>query len=169
MNRSIRLLLGVAAVAAAVVLVWNLRPTEEKRIRKAIAGMASDATFTGREGNIAKLAKIESLAGRFTEDAEIHVDKVLPLESGLRGRESIRQVLGAGMAYLKAVRVQVHDLTVEVVDDTHARARLTASAQGGGQHDFSAQDFELGMEKRQGRWLVGRVEAVLGYRKPLIQ
>jgi hypothetical protein len=169
MNRSIRLLL-VAAVAAAVgCLVWNYWPTEEKRVRKAIVGMAADATFTGKEGNFAKLAKIESLAGRFTEDADIRVDQVVPIDPGLHGRESIRQVLGAGLPFLGSVRVQVHDLRVEMIDDTSAKAVLTASAQAGGQKDLSAQEFELRMVKQKGRWLVGRVEAILGYRKPVIQ
>ena len=44
MKRSIRLLLAAAVVAAAVGLAWHFRPSEENRIRKAIGGMAADAT-----------------------------------------------------------------------------------------------------------------------------
>jgi len=169
LNRSIRWLLVAAVVAAVGGLAWNFRPTEEKRIRKAIGGLAADATFSGREGNFAKIAKIESLAGRFTEDADIRIDQVVPIDAGLHGRESIRQVLGAGMPLLGSIKVQVHDLRVEMLDELTAKAVLTASAQAGGQRDIAAQEFELRMVKQRGRWLVGRVEAILGYRRPVIQ
>ncbi len=169
MNRSIRLLVAATVVAAAVGLAWHFWPSEENRIRKAIGGMAADATFSGKEGNFAKMAKIESLAGHFTEDADIRVDKVVDLDSGLHGRESIRQVLTAGMPFIGALKVQVHDVTVEIVDETHAKALMVASAQGGGQKDIAAQEFQLKMVKEKGKWLVGAVEAVLGYRKPVIQ
>ena len=170
MNRISRRLMIVVVLAGLAGLVWRLWPNEETKIRQTIQGMAADATFTGHEGNFAKLAKIQSLSGRFAEDAEFHVDQIIPIEAALKGRESIRQVLTAGAPYLGAVTVQIHDLQVQLADGVTATALLTASAKTTGQKgEFNAQEFELKMVKREGRWLVGRVEAVLGYRKPVIQ
>jgi hypothetical protein len=163
--------LGFAVLAALIGYgAWAAWPTEEKRIRKAILGMADDATFTGREGNFAKLAKVESLSGRFAVDADIRVEQVVNIDAGLHGRESIRQVLTAGLPLIGSMSVEVHDLQVEVGDEPTAKAKLTASAKaGGGKGDLSAQEFELDLTKVEGKWLIRRLEAVLGYRKPVIQ
>ncbi len=170
MSRSSRWLMIGVVLAGLAGIAWRLWPNDERKIRQTILGMAADATFTGHEGNFAKLGKIGSIAGRFAEDAEVHLEQVLPLDGPLKGRETIRQMLTAGAPYMGAVTVQVYDLQVQLVDDVSATALLTASAKTTGKKgEFDAQEFELRMVKREGRWLVGRVEAVLGYRKPNIQ
>jgi hypothetical protein len=166
MNRSIRWLLVLLVVAGAGFGIWYNLPSEEKRIRKTIEGMARDATFTGGEGNLSRLAKVESLSSRFAVDAELHVDQVLPVESALSGRDAIKGLMMAAAPHLGAVDVQVHDVRVTLGGEGEARVSMTASAKTGGKRgDFTAQEFELKMVRVEGKWLVRRLEAVAGFRK----
>lgn len=165
-NRWIGLVL-MMGMAAWFVLS---RPSEETRVRRVIEGMARDASFNGREGNLSKIAKIESISAAFTEDAELHVEQVVPLESSVQGREAIRGMLMAGAPFVGAVDVKVHDVQVTLGAEGEARAVLTASVRtGGGKGEFNAQEFEFRMARIEGRWRVRRIEAVLGFRRPKIR
>ena len=165
MNRTIRWVgLGLAMVGVAFA-VWYFRPTEEKRIRKVIGGLARDATFTGSEGNISRLAKIQSLGSRLTVDVELHLDQVLPIDSAVTGRDAIQSLLMTA-PHVGAVEVQVHDVGVTLTSDTEARVSMTASAKTGGRKgDFNAQEFDIRMVKQEGTWRIRRVEAVAGFRR----
>lgn len=166
MNTLLRWLAGIAVVLGIVGVVWITRPSEERRIRKVITGMAANASFSGGEGNISRLAKIEGLGNAFAVDAEIHVDQVLPIDSALSGRDAIKGLLMAAAPQAGAVEVKVHDLGVTVTSDSEARVSMTASAKTGGrQGEFTAQEFDIQMVKVEGRWLVRRVDAVAGFRK----
>jgi hypothetical protein len=166
MNQGVRWLLVVLGVVGLGYLGWLNRPTDERRIRKVIEGMAGDATFTGGEGNISRIAKIESLGNRFAVDAELHVDPVLPIESAVTGRDAIKGLLMMGTPQLGSVEVKVHDVQVTVTGDTEARVSMTASAKFGGKRgDFTAQEFDIRMVKTEGKWLVRRVDVVAGFRR----
>ena len=167
MKRLLPWLLGLALIGGW--LVWG-RTTEEDRVRRVIQGMARDASFTGSEGNIARLAKVESLAAAFTPDAELHVDQVVPIESAVTGRDVIKGMLLASLPAIRAVRVEVHDVQVTLESDDAARAVLTASARaGGGKGEFNAQEFEFRLARVEGQWRVRRIETVLGFRQPVIR
>lgn len=167
MNRTIRWLGLALAMVGVAFAVWYFRPTEEKRIRKVISGLAQDATFTGSEGNLSRLAKIQSLGSRLSADVELHVDQVLPIESALTGRDAILSLLMAAAPQVGAVEVQVHDVGVSLTSDTEARVSMTASAKTGGRKgEFNAQEFDIRMVKLEGTWRIRRVEAVAGFRRP---
>jgi hypothetical protein len=157
-------------VAGVALGAWRMWPSEEKRVRRVIEGLAKDASFTSGEGNISRISKVNSIAERFTVDAELHVDQVVPVDAALRGRDTIQGLLMAAVPLMGAVQVDVHDLQVTMGEEGTASAILTASAKTGGKRaDFNAQEFELRLRKVEGVWLIARVEAVLGYRKPRIQ
>jgi hypothetical protein len=160
-------MLALALVAAWVT--WG-RATEEDRVRRVIEGMARDASFTGKEGNLSRIAKVESITAAFTPDAELHIDQVVPVESAITGREVIKGMLLAGLPSVRAIRVQVHDVKVTIEDEDKARAVLTASASAGGSKgEFNAQEFEFRLVRVEGAWRVRRIEAVLGFRRPVIR
>ena len=165
-----RLVPWLAAVAIALAWLTLSRPTDEDRVRRVIEGMARDASFTGHEGNLARIAKVESITSAFTEDAELHLDQVLPIEASLSGREAIKGMLMAGAPQVRSVEVKVHDVQVTLEDDDKARAILTASARNGGSKgEFNAQEFEFRLVRREGSWRVRRIDAVLGFRRPEIR
>lgn len=169
MRRPLPWILAAAVAAAAAWLAWG-RTTEEDRVRHVIESMARDASFKGNEGNIARMAKVQAIAKAFTEDAELHIDQVVPVESSIAGREVIQGMLLAGMPHVRSVEVKVHDVQVTLEDDGKARAILTASARTGGtQGEFNAQEFEFRLVLQEGQWRVRRIEAVLGYRRPVIR
>lgn len=161
---------GIVLVVLMAAGAWRFWPSEEKRVRRVIVGLAEDASFTAGEGNISRIAKVNAIANRFTTDAELHVDQVVRVETALRGRDTIQGLLMAAAPLMGAVQVEVHDVQVTLGGDDTAQVIMTASAKTGGrQGDFNAQEFELQMRKVEGVWLIARVEAVLGYRKPQIQ
>jgi len=165
-NRSIRWLLVALVLAGVAFAFWYFRPTEEKRIRKVIGGLAKDATFTGSEGNIARIAKIQSIGSRLTVDVELHVDQVLPIESALTGRDALQSLLMAAAPHVGAVEIQVHDVGVTLTSDTEAQVSMTASAKTGGRKgEFTAQEFDIRLLKQEGAWRIRRVEAVAGFRR----
>lgn len=166
MNPTIRWGATVAVIVGAALIAWRSMPSEEARVRKAVEAMARAATFSGSEGNFAKLAKVETIASGFHPDAEIHVDQVLPIDAALRGRDAIKSVLMAGAPQVGSVTVDVHDVQVVLGGPGEAQVSLTASAKtGGARGDFTAQEFDLRMEKVEGKWLVRRLEAVAGFRR----
>ena len=167
MRRLLPWVVALGMVAAG--LAW-FRTTDEARVRRVIEGMARNASFTGNEGTFARVAKIESIASAFTEDAEIHIDQVVPVESSLAGRETIKGLLLAGLQQVRSLDVKVHDVQVTLGDADTARAVLTASARAGGSKgEFNAQEFEFRLVRREGSWRVRRIEAVLGFRRPEIR
>lgn len=162
---------GLILVGLVAVGAWRWWPNEEKRVRRVIEGLAQDASFSAGEGNISRMAKVNAISNRFTTDAELHVDQVLRLDWAVRGRDTIKGMLMAAPPLKGAVQVDVHDVQVTLGGDDTAQVIMTASAKTGGRlgGDFNAQEFELRMRKVEGVWLIARVEAVLGYRKPQIQ
>lgn len=165
-----RLAPWLATVAVALAWLAFSRPTDEDRVRRVIEGMARDASFSGNEGNLARIAKVESIASAFTDDAELHIDQVLPIESSISGRDAIKGMLLAGAPQVRSVEVKVHDVQVTLEDDIKARAVLTASARtGGAKGEFTAQEFEFRLVRVEGQWRVRRIDAVLGFRRPEIR
>jgi len=166
MNRSIRWLGVALALAGVAFAVGYFRPTEEKRIRKVIGGLAQDATFTGSEGNIARIAKIQSIGSRLTVDVELHLEQVLPIEFAVTGRDAIQSLLMTGAPQLGSIEVQVHDVGVTLTSETEAQVSMTASAKTGGRKgEFTAQEFDIRLVKQEGVWRIRRVEAVAGFRR----
>ena len=145
---------------AFLTIRWMV-PSEEERIVRLIRDIAERASFTGREGNIARLAAADALAGSFTRDAEIRIDAVVPAVGPLIGRDAIQQVALAARRGTGGVRVSILGAVAEVDSPGAGRVRFTASADtGGGDGTFDAQDFEARVRKEDGKWRVERVEAI---------
>jgi hypothetical protein len=161
MRRGLKWLLILALLGACGWAVWAMRPNEARRIRETIRQLAKDASFSPNDGNIARLAKVEGLLSRLTEDAELLMDGVGFPARSLSGRDEMREVALATRGLPEGLAVEVYDVVVTLDGDpTEARAALTVTARSGSSELIAAQEFELGLVKRDGRWLVRRIEPV---------
>ena len=163
----IRLAVVTTALVAGLAVVRWMMPTDEQRIVRLVEEIAERASFTGREGNIARIAAVEALASRFTSDAEIRIDAVVPAVGPLVGRGAIQQVALAASQGGGGIRVTVLGAVAETDGPDTGRVRFSASADtGGGDGAFQAQDFVARVRKVEGRWLVEQVDAIPLLRQP---
>ncbi len=157
MKWAFRLLLVIGIGWAA----WAMWPNESRKIRKVIEQLAADASFSPRDGNLAKLASIEAVSSRLTADAELQVDTAGFPARTLNGRDEIREVVAASRAVEGGIQIQLFDIVVTLgPGENEAKAALTASAKSGGTELIAAQEFVFQLRKRDGRWLVHRIQAV---------
>ena len=161
--RRITGLLFLAALVGWAALRW---PTESRRITKLVEQLVQDGSFKPTEGNILRLAKVQSVTGRFTEDAVIRFESLGISEHEVVGRDAIRalMLLAQGLPTGLDLKVTDIDVTLGPLPD-EARVNLTASANSGKQEGFTAQEFLLQLVKREGKWLIRKVEAVKTLRR----
>ena len=161
--RRITGLLFLAAVAGLAVLWW---PTETRRITKLVEQLTADASFKPTEGNLLRLAKVQSVTGRFTEDAVIRFESLGISEREAVGREAIHAALLLAQTLPAGLDIKVTDIDVTLgPQPEEARVNLTAGANSGKQEGFAAQEFLLQLVKREGKWLIRNVEAVKTLRR----
>jgi hypothetical protein len=136
-------------------------PGPEQVIRKRLKDLARTASFTGKEGNFAKLASVQSLTSYCTPDVEITVDVPGHSRQTITGHGELLQVAGAARVYTGGFSVQFFDILVDVAPDKRsAVAELTARASVPREHDFYVQELKFTLKKMGGHWLVYRAETV---------
>jgi hypothetical protein len=161
--RRVFALLCVAGVAGLLALWW---PTEARRITKLVEQLAQDVSFRTTEGNLLRLAKVQSATGRFTEDAVILFETLGIPEREAVGRDAIHAALLIAQGLPGGLDIRLTDVDVTLgPQPDEARVNLTASASSGRMEGFTAQEFLLHLVKREGKWLIRRVEAVKTLRR----
>jgi len=154
----LRLLLKLLLAVAVLFVLWLVAPTDEKRVRKVLREMAADASFAPGDGNIARVARLESLLSRVASDAEIEVGSTTVPVSRLAGKDEIRQVALASHGLQDGLKVEVFDIEVTVEPGgLEATAALTASVKSGASELVTAQELEFLMVKQENRWRMRRV------------
>ena len=166
MSRGFRRVLGLALVAGAIGALMLWWPTETKRVTRLIEKFAADASFKASDGNFVRLAKLEAVSNRFTDDAQIRFESLgIPVQE-VSGREEVRQIVAAAHRVLGRLEVKVSDIIVTFGPQPGtARVDLTASMASGKQEGFTAQEFALQLVKREGKWLIQGAETVKTLRR----
>lgn len=161
--RRIFALLCMATVAGLLGLWW---PTDTRRITKLVEQLAQDVSFRTTEGNLLRLAKVQAVTGRFTEDAVIRFETLGIPEREAVGRDAIHAALLIAQSWPGGLDIRLTDVDVTLgPQPDEARVNLTASANSGRTEGFTAQEFLLQLVKREGKWLIRRVEAVKTLRR----
>jgi len=156
-----RLLLLLAAAALAWWLYGVFFPAPEKLIRQRLDKVAELASFTGKEGNLARVAAVTQLVDCFSSTVQVRVDSPAHAEHTLSGKDEIREALLAVRAGLRALDVQFRDPQITLNGDrTAAFVHLTAEARIGTDRELFVQELKLGLERLDGQWLVARLETV---------
>lgn len=140
---------------------WAAWPNDVRQIRQVIGQLAAAVSFSGRDGNIARLASIEATVALLTADAELQVDTAGFPARTLTGREEIREVVAMSRRAEEGIQVEVFDIVVTLgPGEGEATAALTASARSGATELVAAQEFEFRLRKVERRWRVQRIQAV---------
>jgi hypothetical protein len=156
-----RLVLAAALVALGVWLWFVLFPSPEKVIRKRLMGLAHTASFSSNEGNLARLAAAQNLAGFFATNVEININVPGRIQHNFLGRDEIKEAVLGARSTLGGLKVQFPDINITVVPDKQsAVADLTVEARVSGEQDLIVQEMKFTLQKTDGEWLVTRVETV---------
>ena len=155
--QSVVVLLLVALGAAA----WLWWPTETRRISRMFEELAADASFRPGEGNLVRLAKVQSLANRFTQNATVRFETLGVSEREVTGREDIRAIAALSQSLPQGLEVKIYDLDITLgTQPGTARVNLTATATSGKQEAFNAQEFLFQLVKHEGKWFIQSAETV---------
>lgn len=161
MKRAGRALALLAAVALAWWLHGILFPGPERMIRQRLDTVAEMASFTGREGYLARAAAVTRLVDSFSPTVQVRVDSPARAEHTFSGRDEIRQALLAARVEPGGLELKFHDMRITPGSDrATAFVHLTAVARIGAKRELFAQELKFGMERVEGKWLVARVETV---------
>lgn len=161
MKNILRLVLLAAAVAVGVWLWTIFFPSPEKIIRRRLAEVARNVSFTSGGNQMAELARAQKLAGFFSASLEVNIEAPRRLQYTFADRSEIMRAVAAAHESAGGLKVEFLDVSVEVGPDRQtAVADLTVRAQVAGDKDFSVQAMRFTFKKTDGEWLITRVETV---------
>jgi hypothetical protein len=161
MKLTVRLVV-VAALAALGYWLWAVCfPSPEAILHKRLTKVAELVSFTSKEGQIARVANVQQLAGYFSPEAEIQVDTPAQGRETVSGREELAQKVMGARQILGGLKVEFIDVNLTLAPDrTNATAELTGRAQVAGDRDAFVQELRFHFRKLDGEWLIVRVETV---------
>ncbi len=161
MKIAFRLVLFAALAALGVWLWFVLFPSPEKIIRQRLTELARTASFSSGEGDLAKLAAAQKLAGFFATNVEINLDVPGRVQHSLTGRDEIKEAALGARSTLSGLKVQFPDINITVAPDKQsAVADLTVEASVAGERDAIVQEMKFTFQKTDDGWLITRVEPV---------
>ncbi|HYA79251.1 MAG TPA: hypothetical protein VED19_01930 [Candidatus Nitrosopolaris sp.] len=161
MKTVFRLILLAVLVALGVWLWFVLFPSPEKIIRQRLTELARTASFSSNEGNLARLAAAQSLAGFFATNVEVDINVPGRVQHTLVGRDEIQQAALGARERLSGLKVTFPDINITVAPDKQsALADLTVEASVSGEGDSIVQEMKITFQQTDGHWLIMRVETV---------
>src|ERR1700739_1522944 len=125
----LRVIVLVALIALGVWLWTILFPSPEKIIRKQLAKLAQDTSFSQNENNLVKIADAQSIANFFTSNVEVNITIPGHEQETLSGRHEITTGALASRQEATALDVKFPDVNVTVAPDRNsATADVTVDA-----------------------------------------
>jgi hypothetical protein len=161
MKHLLRLLL-LAGLIALGFWGWSvLFPNPKKIIQTQLVKLAELASFSGKEGNIVRVANVQRMGTLFTDDAQIIVT-VPGIESvNLHRREELMQAAMAARSALNGLQAEFPDMNITLSPDKQsAVVNVTLNAKIAGQRDSIVQELKFTLNHLNGTWLITRVETV---------
>jgi len=157
---SIRAIL-LAALVAVGFWGWHVCfPSPEKVIRKRLGELAKAASFSSKEGLLAKAWNASVLGEFFTLDVQVTVD-VPGTQHTLSGRDELLQAAVGARSAVSSLTIEFPDIKVMVAPDQNsAVVNLTAKGKVPDQRDFYLQELRLRMTKIKRDWLIQQIETV---------
>src|SRR5580692_11139037 len=149
-------------LAALGVWLWTVFfPSPEKVIRKKLAKLAQDASFTQNENNLIKLADAQNLPDFFTDNVQVNINIPGHEQQTLAGKDEIRTAALASRQAATDLEIKFPDVNITVAPDKNsATADITVDATVSGERDAIIQEFKFTFQKTDGQWLINRVETV---------
>ncbi len=155
-------LIVLVVLAALGFWLWTVFfPSPEKVIRKQLAKLAQDASFSPAENDLIKMADAQSVPDFFSSNVEINITIPGREQQTLAGQDEIRTAALASRAQATALDVKFPDVIVTVAPDkSSAVADVTVDATVSGEHDAIVQELKINFQRNGGQWLINKVETV---------
>jgi hypothetical protein len=156
----VRVILFAALVALGIWSWGVFFPSPEKMIRKRLDALAKSASFSSKEGLIAKAWNASMLADYFTEDVQVTIEAPGNLHT-ISGRAELLQAVAGARSTFSSFSIEFPDIKVTVAPDgLSAVVNLTARGKIPGERDYYLQELRMGMVKVKRDWLINQVETV---------
>ena len=156
-----RVILLAALIALGIWLWFVLFPGPEKIIRQRLTKLARIASFSSAEGNLARLAAAQNLAGFFATNVEVDINVPGRIQHTFTGRDEIQQAALGVRSTLSGLKVTFPDINITVAPDKQsAVADLTVEAVVAGERDSIVQEMKFTFRKTDDGWLISHVETV---------
>jgi len=151
----------LAALVAAGIWSWGLLfPGPEKIIRKRLNAMAKAASFSSKEGLIAKAWNASMVADYFTENAQFTLEAP-GIQQMISGRAELLQAVARARSQVSSLSVEFPDIKVTVAPDgASAVVNVTARGKVSGERDSYLLELKMQMIKVKRDWLINQVETV---------
>lgn len=158
-----RIFLFAALIGGGVWLWMYFHPGPEEAIRRRLADVARQVSFTGKEGMVAKAAHSQKLASYFGREVALMID--LPEMNSREGmtRDEIAQfaLMLRSSPYFRSLKVQCLDPVITLgTDRKSAFVELTIRAETMGDKYLVVQEMKFTMKEVDGEWLILRAETV---------
>jgi hypothetical protein len=160
--KHLRRLFLLAGLIALGFWGWGLLFTNpQKVIRTRLVRLAELASFSAKEGNVLRVAKVQQMGTFFTDDAQVSVN-VPGVESiNFTRREELMQATMAARSALNGLQAEFPDLNVNLSPDRQsAVVNVTLNAKIAGQREAIVQELKFTLKSISGNWLITRVETV---------
>jgi hypothetical protein len=163
MKTVVRILLLVALVGGGVWLWMYFHPGPEETIRRRLADVAQEVSFSADEGMVAKAVHAQKLSSYFAPEVSLMID--LPEISSHEGmsRDEIMKFALAlrSSTFFRSLKVQCLDPVITLgADRKSAFVELTIRAETVGDKYLVVQEMKFTMKQVEGEWLIFRVETV---------
>ncbi len=160
-----KIVLRLALLAALVALgywLWSVYfPNPQTVIRNRLNKVVKLASFGASEGNIARVANIETLGTYFTDDIEIKVDIPNAETHTFTRREELMQAAMAARSALSSVNADFPDISVDLdAGGTTATANVTLRADINGEKNAVIQELQIYLKKVNRDWLIYRLDTI---------
>lgn len=161
MKMAWRILLLVILAALGVWLWTILFPSPEKIVRRQLAKLAGDVSFSQNENNLVKIADAQSVADFFSSNVVVDINVPGHEEQTIAGRDQITQAALLSRQQAASLEVKFPDVNVTVAADKQsATADVTVQATVSGEANAVIQEVKFTFEKIGGQWLISKVETV---------
>ena len=157
----LRLILLVIVLAIGFWLWTVFFPSPEKIVRKHLANIAQDISFSADENGIIKIAHANSVADFFASNVVINIDVPGHEQQTITGRDQVTQAALVSRQQFTSLDVKFPDVVVTVAPDKNsASADVTAEVTISGNHDQIIQEFQFSFQKVNGQWLISEVKTI---------
>ncbi len=163
-----RLLLSVAVLAAGVLVLRQCRSSEKEILLAYLQDAITSAQVLRRETPFEQAAIARKLASYFAADAVFEFESAGYKNVRIRKTQDLQQKIQQGRAALKSLELSLNHPMISI-NGADAQIEFSGSALGAlreaeGQF-FEKRRLRLSLQKKEGRWLVLRVEHVKNERE----
>ena len=151
----------IGALIGLGIWGWHIfSPNPEKVIRHRLVELAKTASFSFKEGLVARALNANTLGEFFTLDVQVTLDAP-GVQHSLSGRAEVVQAYMGARSQVRGLSIEFPDIKVTVAPDGNsAEVNLTAKGKVSGESELYLQELKVRMTKVKRDWLIDQIETV---------